>query len=94
MGTYASDARAAIGRCRVTARYTVERLRRESVQLAPCYGWHRQRVRADLERCQRCGMLLCDVAPDVASAVTPCVSLRWRAHSALTVDNSHCCQQL
>jgi hypothetical protein len=60
MGTYASDARAAIGRCRVTARYTVERLRRESVQLAPCYGWHRQRVRADLERCQRCGMLLCD----------------------------------
>lgn len=43
-----------------TARYTVERVRRESVQLAPCYGCHRSRVRADLQECQRCGMLTCD----------------------------------
>ena len=43
-----------------TVRYSVERVRRVSVQLAPCYGCKRQRVRADLERCQRCGMLLCD----------------------------------
>jgi hypothetical protein len=44
----------------VTARYSIERLRRESVQLAPCFGCHRQRVRADLERCSKCGMLTCD----------------------------------
>lgn len=43
-----------------TARYTIEHLRRESVQLAPCYGCHRQRVRADLAQCSRCGMWTCD----------------------------------
>jgi hypothetical protein len=68
MVAYSSDARAAIGRCEVTVNafdphpvvYNVATLRRMAVQLATCYGCKRQRVRADLERCQRCGMLTCD----------------------------------
>jgi hypothetical protein len=57
---YASDARPPIGRCGVTARYSAALLLRMAVQLATCYGCKRQRVRADLEQCASCGMLLCD----------------------------------
>jgi hypothetical protein len=60
MVAYASDARDAIGRCRVTARYSVESLRRMAVQTAPCFGCHRQRVRVDLMECPRCHQLVCD----------------------------------
>jgi hypothetical protein len=44
----------------MTARCSAAMLRRMATMTAPCYGCKRQRVRADLERCQRCGMLLCD----------------------------------
>jgi hypothetical protein len=68
MVAYSGDARAAIGRCEVTVKafnphpvvYSVATLRRMASMTAPCYGCKRQRVRADLERCHRCGMSLCD----------------------------------
>jgi hypothetical protein len=44
----------------VTARYSVATLRCMASMTAPCYGCKPQRVRADLERCAKCGMLTCD----------------------------------
>jgi hypothetical protein len=44
----------------MTARFTIERIRRLAVQTAPCFGCHRTRVRVDLAECPRCHMLVCD----------------------------------
>jgi hypothetical protein len=40
--------------------YSTDTLRRMATMTAPRYGCKRQRLRADLEQCQRCGMLTCD----------------------------------